>query len=307
MSSEPLWLAKARELVGLKEIVGSRHEAKILQFFAEAGHPGIKDDETAWCAAFVGAMLRRGGYSSSGALNARSYLTYGTLLATPRPGCIAVFKRGNSAWQGHVAFFLRDLGDSIEVLGGNQSNSVSIARMSKASLLGYRWPSVTSAPAKVSVPAPVVKPAVSAATKAGTVAAGTVVAGAGAAAVQAGLSAPEILAIITGASLAVGAVIVTGYRYLKGHWPWTGNQSQELSLPSPLPSVKSWELVSAQLALSSEDSPETLSPPPLELKRPRKQSAKPSRKTRTPRKSSSASKAKKASKSSPKRKSKSRS
>lgn len=149
----PPWLVEARKLVGLREIVGSRHEARILQFFAEAGHPGIHDDETAWCAAFVGAMLRRAGYSSSGALNARSYLNFGTKLEKPTLGCIVVFKRGSSSWQGHVAFFLRDLGAYIEVLGGNQGNAVSIARYRKADLLGYRWPLITSAPAVKPKPA----------------------------------------------------------------------------------------------------------------------------------------------------------
>ncbi len=306
MATDPQWLAKARELVGLKEIVGSRHEAKILQFFAEAGHPGIKDDETAWCAAFVGAMLRRGGYSSSGALNARSYLNYGAPLTIPRVGCIAVFRRGTSGWEGHVAFFLREVGDSIEVLGGNQSNSVSITRMSKASLLGYRWPSVTSAPAARPAP-PVVtpaKPAVSTGTKAATAGATVVVGSAGAAAANAGLSAPEILAIITCVSLAIGATIVIGYRYMKGHWPWTGNQSQELSLPSLPLSEKSSELDLVQLELSSAASPATLSPPPLVSKKARKRSVRPSRKTPMRRKSSSGSKVKEAKKSLPKRKSK---
>jgi hypothetical protein len=31
-----------------------------------------------------------------------------------RPGCIAVFKRGNSTWEGHVALFLRVVGDYID-------------------------------------------------------------------------------------------------------------------------------------------------------------------------------------------------
>jgi uncharacterized protein (TIGR02594 family) len=146
------WLTEARKFVGLREIVGSRHEPKIIQFFAEAGHPGIHDDETAWCAAFVGAMLRKAGYSSTGALNARSYLNFGTKLAKPTPGCIVVFKRGSSSWQGHVAFFIADDGDRIRVLGGNQGNAVSIASYAKADLLGYRWPLVKSAPAAKSQP-----------------------------------------------------------------------------------------------------------------------------------------------------------
>jgi uncharacterized protein (TIGR02594 family) len=150
------WLIEAHKFVGLREIVGSKHEPKILQFFAEAGHPGVHDDETAWCAAFVGAMLRRAGYSSSGALNARSYLNFGTKLTKPVPGCIVVFKRGNSAWQGHVGFVDRVLGSgtTMMVTGGNQGNAVSTAQFGMADVLGYRWPLVTSAPAAKSKPNP---------------------------------------------------------------------------------------------------------------------------------------------------------
>lgn len=138
--SEPKWLAEARALVGLKEIVGSRHEKKVVQFFADAGHAWVKDDETAWCAAFVNAMLAKAGVKGTGSLAARSFLKWGEKLKAPKPGCIVVFKRGNSSWQGHVAFFIRTVGASIEVLGGNQGNAVSIAKYPKSKLLGYRWP-----------------------------------------------------------------------------------------------------------------------------------------------------------------------
>ena len=139
MSLEPLWLAAARRDLGLREIVGSRDEPRIVKFFAEAGHPYVKDDETAWCAAFVNAKLKEAGVAGTGKLNARSFLAWGQPRKTPAPGAIVVFKRGNSAWQGHVAFYLGDAGDKIVVLGGNQANSVSEARYAKASLLGYRW------------------------------------------------------------------------------------------------------------------------------------------------------------------------
>lgn len=137
---DPAYLAAAFELVGLKEIVGSKDEPKIVAFFAEAGQSYVKDDETAWCAAFAHAMLAKGGIKGTGMLNARSYMQWGTATTAPKRGDIAVFKRGNSSWQGHVAFFLFEDGAYVWVLGGNQSNSVSVARQTKASLLGYRRP-----------------------------------------------------------------------------------------------------------------------------------------------------------------------
>ncbi|MBC7821602.1 MAG: hypothetical protein IAG10_32350 [Planctomycetaceae bacterium] len=171
---------------------------------------------------------------------------------------------------------------------------------------GRNWVAVHLAGAKPVLP-PVKKPAVSATTKATATAATVAVGGAGAAAAQAGLSALSVIAIIAGASLAAGAVILIIYRITKGFWPWTGSQSQELLLPSHLPSEKSLELASAQLALSSADLLARPSPLPSEPIPPLKLSAKPLPRTRTRRKSSKGLKRSAAKKSSPKRKSKSKS
>ena len=115
---------------------------KVVAYFKDSGNPGVMDDETAWCAAFVGAMLRRAGVKSTGALNARSYLDWGTPVdrKNAQPGDVVIFKRGNSSWQGHVAFFVKDRGALIDVLGGNQSNAVNIKGYQAASLLGIRRP-----------------------------------------------------------------------------------------------------------------------------------------------------------------------
>lgn len=144
--SEPKWLTVARDYLGQKEIAGSRHNATIVGFFERVTgrtHP----DETAWCAAFVGNCLLEAGERSTGALNARSYMQWGRKLSTPVIGCVVVFWRGKkSGWQGHVGFYIGEDGDKILVLGGNQSNKVSIARYPKSRLLGYRWPAGEAAP-----------------------------------------------------------------------------------------------------------------------------------------------------------------
>jgi uncharacterized protein (TIGR02594 family) len=309
-AAEPLWLKNARSLLGLKEIVGSRHEAKVLEFFAEAGHPEIHDDETAWCAAFANAMLRRAGYAGTGSLAARSFLTWGEALKAPRPGCIVVYKRGNSAWQGHVNFFTRKDGNKIYGIGGNQSNAVTETPSNEADVLGYRWPLIVGAmPKPAPVAKPPEKPVATPAAKAATAGATVVVGGAGAAAGYAGLSAPEILGIITGASLLVGGLILIIYRITKGYWPWnsTGNQSPVPSRLSPQNSELSLAQASVALsAASSAGSPETLLQQLSAPKKPRKPSARRSQKTRMRPKKSSVSKTKKVSKSSPKRKLKSK-
>tara|TARA_R110000744_G_scaffold2592_5_gene10323 strand:+ start:8992 stop:9501 length:510 start_codon:yes stop_codon:yes gene_type:complete len=137
---------------GLKEIAGPRDEAKIVQMFAAVGHAWVKDDETAWCAAFVGAMIERVGLISTKALNARSYLDWGEEVDPQyaQAGDVVVFSRGDpKGWQGHVAFFVSQDATNISVLGGNQSNMVSVARYPKSRLLGVR---------RITPPAPAPKP-----------------------------------------------------------------------------------------------------------------------------------------------------
>lgn len=115
---------------------------KVVAYFKDAGHPQVKDDETAWCAAFVGAMLKRAGVRGTGKLTARSYLDWGVPVERGRAeeGDIVVLRRGTSSWQGHVGFFVKDNGKTITILGGNQSNAVNRKpyRVDKGQLLGIR-------------------------------------------------------------------------------------------------------------------------------------------------------------------------
>lgn len=134
------WNEIALNHLGIKEVTGQKDNPKIVQFFADVGHSWVEDDETPWCAAFVGSCLEKAGVTSTKMLNARSYLKWGRKIAQPVPGCIVVFKRGNSSWQGHVAFFVGIEGDYIKVLGGNQGNTVKVSSYHKDDLLGYRMP-----------------------------------------------------------------------------------------------------------------------------------------------------------------------
>lgn len=126
------------------------HNPKVVQYFADVGQEWVRNDETAWCAAFVGAMLERCQINSTRRLNARSYLEWGdpVSLDEARPGDIVVFSRGNpKGWQGHVGFFVRSTGSSILCLGGNQNNQVNEAKYPATRLLGIRRiPSLTPPP-----------------------------------------------------------------------------------------------------------------------------------------------------------------
>ena len=134
---------KAKTYDGLREKKGKEeHEAQIVKFFELVGHSWVKDDETAWCAAFAGAMFELVGGKGTGKLNARSYLDWGKGVAAKdvQEGDIVVLWRVKpDSWQGHVAFFVRwtDSGD-IVCLGGNQSDQVCEQVYSKERLLGFR-------------------------------------------------------------------------------------------------------------------------------------------------------------------------
>ena len=114
---------------------------KVVAYYRDAGHPEVRDDDVAWCAAFVGAMLKRAGLKGTGKLTARSYLDWGIHVEPDeiQVGDIVIFQRGGSAWQGHVGFAAgKPKNGAIDVLGGNQRDQVNIARQSMTAFLGAR-------------------------------------------------------------------------------------------------------------------------------------------------------------------------
>ncbi|MIA70919.1 TIGR02594 family protein [Escherichia coli] len=135
---EPRWLIEARKHIGLTEIKGAKHNPEIVQFWRNIKRGGIKDDETPWCAAFVGAMLERVGIRSTRFESAKSYLDWGEKLDTPAYGCIVVFTRVGG---GHVGFVVgRRANGDLLVLGGNQGDAVNIRAFPTSRVSGYRWP-----------------------------------------------------------------------------------------------------------------------------------------------------------------------
>lgn len=124
---------------GIKAIVGAIHNPDVLKYFSDIGAAWVRDDETAWCAAFVNWCLMKAKLKYSGQLNARSFLTYGTATETPKLGDIVVLWRiSRDGPYGHVGFFVKQTHDQVFILAGNQSNAVNITAFDKNFLLGYR-------------------------------------------------------------------------------------------------------------------------------------------------------------------------
>ena len=126
----------AGQQIGLNE---NAQNAALSDYLSNGGM-NLDPATTAWCAAFVNSTLKQSGVEGTGKLNARSFLDWGTPVDTPQRGDVAIFSRGDrNGWQGHVGFFDSYADDGrINVLGGNQSDSVSIAPYAANRLLGFR-------------------------------------------------------------------------------------------------------------------------------------------------------------------------
>jgi uncharacterized protein (TIGR02594 family) len=78
---QPRWLELAWADLGVAEGPGGANNPRVVRYYAAAGHPEVRADEVAWCAAFLGACLERAGVGSTRSLMARSYLAWGEALA----------------------------------------------------------------------------------------------------------------------------------------------------------------------------------------------------------------------------------
>ncbi|MGK7392741.1 MAG: TIGR02594 family protein [Candidatus Cyclobacteriaceae bacterium M2_1C_046] len=131
----------ANEL-GTKELPGSDHNPIIVDYAKQTGFNWINDDETPWCSIFINWVALKAELERTNKANARSWLDIGTnVTSDPAPGDIVILWRESvSSWKGHVAIFLGYSSDKKQVfcLGGNQSNSVSVAAYPSRTILGIR-------------------------------------------------------------------------------------------------------------------------------------------------------------------------
>lgn len=133
------WMAEASRMRGLHE---ARDTARLRAWF-DKSVSWIDPREVAWCGAFVATVMRK--YKTDIALpenplGARNWGTFGR-ACPPGFGAILVFWRGSkTGWKGHVGFYHAEDEAAFHVLGGNQSNAVTVTRISKDRLLGARWP-----------------------------------------------------------------------------------------------------------------------------------------------------------------------
>lgn len=129
------WITEARKLLGLHEVKDAKKLDKALR---------LDTSEIAWCGAFVGMCIATALPSEpmpANPLGSRNWLKFGKSIDSPQIGAVAVFWRGSkTGWQGHVGFVVGHDKTHLHILGGNQSDKVSVSRVAKDRLLGYRWP-----------------------------------------------------------------------------------------------------------------------------------------------------------------------
>jgi uncharacterized protein (TIGR02594 family) len=126
----------------VNEFAGANHHPRILEYHS-ATSLNATTDEVPWCAAFVNWCLREAGIEGTFSAQARSFLKWGLTIPLDKieAGDIVVFARGNNNASGHVAFFLEWANQKrgyMTIIGGNQSNRVSMATFSTQRLLSVR-------------------------------------------------------------------------------------------------------------------------------------------------------------------------
>jgi uncharacterized protein (TIGR02594 family) len=108
---------------------------------------GIDPVRVNWCAAFVNSVLTELGIPGSESvsewpLTAQSFLRWGYRVREPEVGDLVIFPRGTEDWQGHVGFYYGSEYHNgrrfYQILGGNQSNAVTIQLFPARSAISIR-------------------------------------------------------------------------------------------------------------------------------------------------------------------------
>lgn len=150
---EPAWIKVGKQLIGLKEVVGSKHNPIIVSWWMDKVRRATwyRDDETPWCGAFVKHCMEQAGLTYPTSFpSAASWGDYG-ISVSAQVGAIGVKKRkgGN-----HVFFIIGETADGafFKVLEGNANNMVRIGDIPKSQVYSIRWPAAVE---QLRIPLPI--------------------------------------------------------------------------------------------------------------------------------------------------------
>ena len=134
------WMVEAKRVLGRHE---TRDRSFLMKWLRSDGHTLGDPEKLPWCADFVETSIRLGlpmetftGPLAQNPYWARNWLGFG-VPTPPTYGAVLVFARGSG---GHVGFAVGQDDVNFYVLGGNQSNAVTVARIARDRLLGARKP-----------------------------------------------------------------------------------------------------------------------------------------------------------------------
>ena len=139
---DPPWMKLAMSRIGVKEKSGPKSNKEILGWAAVVGGKVFRsftNDQIPWCGLFIAWVFAEVGIKPvKDSLWARNWANFGKNLQKVGPcyGCVMVFKRGKG---GHVGLYHSESGAYYNIVGGNQGDSVSIARVAKKRCISWNW------------------------------------------------------------------------------------------------------------------------------------------------------------------------
>lgn len=141
--TDPRWLLLARLDRGVRELPGVANNPVLMKRFSsitKALGIAYNADSVPWCGAIMAWWMTQCGIKPpSIAVRAKSWATWGLPVGINQlaAGAVLVFQRPGG---GHVALYLGEDTTHYHVLGGNQGDAISVARIEKARCVARRWP-----------------------------------------------------------------------------------------------------------------------------------------------------------------------
>lgn len=165
----PRTITHGLALLGTNEVPGARSNATIDAWRDELNKArprsivGFSDDAIPWCGLYAAIVAHRAGKEPvASPLWARNWARFGAAIgvnvgtdtqpklqfggAKASLGDVLVFVRQGG---GHVGFYIAEDPTHYHVLGGNQSDSVTITRIEKKRCIAVRRPPMTTPPASM--------------------------------------------------------------------------------------------------------------------------------------------------------------
>lgn len=131
----------AARFIGIREMKGVRHHPLIQWWLSLCKYGLDAADEVPWCSAFVNGVAWQLDLPRTQSAAARSWLDVGRAvpLSEAQVGFdVVILERGDSPKAGHVGFYSAHSAQTVTLLGGNQSDAVTIQTFDRSRVIGVR-------------------------------------------------------------------------------------------------------------------------------------------------------------------------